>query len=82
MGGRDDAKTSYRNFKKVTHMDSNQIKERMIELMKPIDKQIMMCDDNQELLMLACAMLQRTTEIFDDMLTKQGRIKMFQDLVK
>ena len=63
-------------------MDSNQIKERMIELMKPIDKQIMMCDDNQELLMLACAMLQRTTEIFDDMLTKQGRIKMFQDLVK
>jgi hypothetical protein len=63
-------------------MDSNQIKNRMIELMKPIDKQIMMCDDNQELLMLACAMLQRTTEIFDDMLTKEGRIKMFSDLVK
>ena len=63
-------------------MNSDEIKQRMTELMAPIDKQIMMCDDKQELLMLACAMLQRTTEIFDDMLTKQGRIKMFQDLVK
>lgn len=63
-------------------MNEDNIKNRMKELMKPIDQQIMMCDDKQELLMLACAMLQRTTEIFDDMLTKQGRIKMFQDLVK
>jgi len=63
-------------------MNADEIKQRMAELMAPIDQQIMMCDDKQELLMLACAMLQRTTEIFDDMLTKQGRIKMFQDLVK
>jgi hypothetical protein len=63
-------------------MNSDEIKQRMAELMAPIDQQIMMCDDKQELLMLACAMLQRTTEIFDDMLTKQGRIKMFQELVK
>lgn len=63
-------------------MNSDEIKQRMAELMAPIDQQIMMCDDKQELLMLACAMLQRTTEIFDDMLTKQGRIKMFEDLVK
>ena len=63
-------------------MNAEEIKQRMAELMAPIDQQIMMCDDKQELLMLACAMLQRTTEIFDDMLTKQGRIKMFEDLVK
>jgi hypothetical protein len=63
-------------------MNADEIKQRMAELMAPIDQQIMMCDDKQELLMLACAMLQRTTEIFDDMLTKQGRIKMFEDLVK
>ena len=63
-------------------MNADEIKQRMAELMAPIDQQIMMCDDKQELLMLACAMLQRTTEIFDDMLTKEGRIKMFSDLVK
>lgn len=63
-------------------MDPNKVKERMIELMNPIDKQIMMCDDNKELLMLACAMLQRVTEIFDDQLTINGRKQMFEDLVK
>jgi hypothetical protein len=63
-------------------MNSDEIKQRMAELMQPIDQQIMMCDDKQDLLMLACAMLQRTTEIFDDMLTVQGRKKMFEDLVK
>ena len=63
-------------------MNSDEIKHRMIELMNPIDKQIMMCDDKQELLMLACAMLQRVTEIFDQELTVNGRKKMFEDLVK
>jgi hypothetical protein len=33
------------------------VKERMIELMEPIDRQIMMCDDRHDQLMLACAML-------------------------
>lgn len=63
-------------------MNSDEIKQRMLELMDPIDKQIMMCDDKQELLMLACAMLQRVTEIFDQELTVNGRKKMFEDLVK
>jgi len=63
-------------------MNSEDILQRMAELMEPIDKQIMMTDDNKELLMLACAMLQRVTEIFDQQLTVDGRIKMFKDLVK
>jgi len=63
-------------------MKEDKIKNRMIELMQPIDKQIMMCDDNKELLMLACAMLQRVTEIFDDQLTINGRKQMFEDLIK
>jgi len=63
-------------------MKSDEILERMNELMGPIDKQIMMCDDKEELLMLACAMLQRVTEIFDGQLTVEGRKKMFKDLVK
>ena len=63
-------------------MKSDEILERMNELMGPIDKQIMMCDDKEELLMLACAMLQRTTEIFDESLSVEGRKKMFRELCK
>ena len=41
------------------------IKERMAEIMLPIDKSIQLTDDCNDMLMLACAMLQRTQEIFD-----------------
>ena len=54
---------------------------RMGELAEPIEKQIMMCDSREELLMMACVMLQRTKEIFDHELTVEGRKKMFQDFV-
>lgn len=63
-------------------MNSDEILKRMTELMGPIDKQIMMCDDNKELLMFACAMLQRVTEIFDQELGVDGRKRMLKDLVK
>jgi len=53
----------------------------MSELMEPIDQQIMMCDDRRDMLMMACAMLQRTQEIFDAELGEQGRKLMFQELV-
>jgi hypothetical protein len=59
---------------------SNDIKQRMVELLMPIEKQIMMCDDDDEMLMLACAMLQRTTEIFEKLLGEEGRKRMFSDL--
>ena len=48
--------------------------------MQPIDQQIMMCDDRSEVLMFACAMLQRVREIFDIQLTEKGRKQMFKDL--
>ena len=63
-------------------MNSDEILKRMTELMGPIDKQIMMCDDNKELLMFACAMLQRVTEIFDQELGVDGRKRMLMDLIK
>ena len=62
-------------------MDADAVKRRMAELMQPVDQQIMMCDDTQELLMIACAMLQRVTEIFEDTLGEEGRKNMFKDLV-
>ena len=53
----------------------------MDELMEPIDQQIMMTDNREELLMIACAMLQRTTEIFDSQLGENGRKQMYKDYV-
>jgi hypothetical protein len=58
------------------------IEQRMSELMAPVDRQIMMCDDRQDLLMMACAMLQRVDEIFTQELGKSGRAQMFRDLLK
>lgn len=62
-------------------MDRNKVKGRMKELMEIIDSSIQMTDDTSELLMLACAMLQRTDEIFIHTLGPKGSLKMFKDLI-
>ena len=62
-------------------VNMSDIEDRMSELMQPIDQQIMMCDDRDEILMLACAMLQRVREIFDQQLSVEGRKKMFRSMV-
>ena len=59
----------------------DEVSDRMGELAEPIEKQIMMCDSREELLMMACVMLQRTKEIFDRELTVEGRKRMFKDFV-
>jgi len=55
--------------------------KRMEEIMIPIDQSLQLIDDREELLMLACAMMQRTREIFDQELGVPGRKEMFKDLV-
>jgi hypothetical protein len=57
------------------------IEKRMHELMVPIDNCIQLTDDENELLMLACAMLQRTREIFDDTIGERGRKQMFKEMI-
>ena len=59
----------------------DEVSMRMGELAEPIEKQIMMCDSREELLMMACVMLQRTKEIFDQELSVEGRKRMFKDFV-
>ena len=61
--------------------DKKKVNDRMNELMKPVDQQIMMCDDEKEVLMMACAMLQRVATIFDIQLGPTGRKEMFKTLV-
>ena len=59
----------------------DKVAKRMAELAAPIERQILMCDNREELLMMACVMLQRTREIFDQELTVDGRKRMFEELV-
>ena len=60
---------------------SDEILQRMAELMTPIDTSIQLTDDHNDLLMLACAMMQRTNEIFERVLGVEGRKHMYRDLV-
>lgn len=57
---------------------SDEISKRMAELMEPIDQQMLMCDDPEDQLMLACAMMQRVKEVFEFHLGEEGRKKMFK----
>ena len=57
------------------------IEQRMGTLMTVIDTAILSTNDSNDQLMLACAMLQRTREIFDATLGVEGRKTMFKELV-
>ena len=57
------------------------IEQRMGTLMQVIDTAILSTNDRNDQLMLACAMMQRTREIFDAVLGEEGRKKMFKELV-
>ena len=63
-------------------MQDRNIEQRMSELMAPVDQQILMCDDREDLLMMACAMLQRVDEIFTKELGERGRDQMFREQLK
>ena len=49
--------------------------------MELIDGSIQLTDDREELIMLACAMLQRTSEIFDSTIGVEGRNIMLQGVI-
>ena len=61
-------------------MDKDKIKVRMSELVRPIDEAILMCDDREEILMLASLMQVRLKDIYDTQIGVQGRKTMFKDL--
>ena len=54
---------------------------RMRELMVLIDKSLLLTDNDNDRLMLACAMMQRTNEIFEGTLGVEGRKLMYKDYV-
>jgi len=56
------------------------IQSRMETIMVIIDESIVRLETREDQLMLACAMLQRTKEIFDATLGEAGRKEMFKDM--
>jgi hypothetical protein len=62
-------------------MNKKDVQQRMTEIMVMIDQSITMTDDRNEILMLACAMMQRSKEIFESELGVEGRKEMFKDYV-
>jgi hypothetical protein len=54
---------------------------RMRELMVLIDKSLLLTDNDNDRLMLACAMMQRTNEIFEGILGEEGSKLMYKDYV-
>ena len=57
------------------------IEQRMGTMMQIIDTAILSTNNRNDQLMIACAMLQRTREIFDATLGVEGRKEMFKGLV-
>jgi len=65
----------------MSDKEFNPIEKRMETMMTVIDTAIMSTNNREDQLMLACAMLQRTREIFDELLGVKGRKEMFRGLV-
>lgn len=62
-------------------MNRQEVQQRMTEIMVMIDQSIAMTDDRNEILLLACAMMQRSKEILESELGAAGRKEMFKDYV-
>ena len=60
-------------------MNREQALTRMAELMKPLTQQIMMCDDHNDMLMLASCFLVVTKDILDKHIGNDGRKLMFKE---
>ena len=60
----------------------SKITDRMQELCAPIDKQIMMCDDKDDILMMACLMLSKCKDMFDAQIGVEGRMEIMTDAAR
>ena len=61
-------------------MDDAEVKLRMMELRRPIDEAIMMCDSREDILMLASVMQVALKDIYDTQIGTKGRKMMFKAL--
>jgi len=57
----------------------SEITDRMKELCKPVEQQILMCDSSEEILMMACAMLTHVKTMLDSQIGVEGRKTVIGD---
>ena len=55
------------------------VQERMRELCKPIEQQILMCDSQEDILMMACAMLQHVKTMMDSQICVLARKQILEE---
>ena len=55
------------------------VQDRMRELCKPVEQQILMCDSSEDVLMMACAMLQHVKTMMDSQIGVQGRKQILEE---
>jgi len=65
----------------VSKREKQDIIQRMEELMRPIDRQIMMCDNVEDILMLASNMLVTAKSIYVQNLGGAGTKELLQRMV-
>ena len=63
-------------------MNNEQMERRIERLMLPIETQIMMCDDQNDLLLLAVGMLRKTILIFENQYQREGRKAVIESFNK
>jgi hypothetical protein len=62
--------------------NEHNLRKRKTELMAPLEMQIMMCDDKNEILILAAAMAERAYSIFKEQYGRDGAIKLINTMIE
>ena len=57
----------------------SEIQERMKELCRPVEQQILMCDSREDILMMACALLTHVKTMLDSQIGIEGRKTLIGD---
>ena len=58
---------------------NDKLSKRAVELMLPIERQIMMCDSREDILMMACLMLSKVKTMLDSQIGIDGRKEILKD---
>lgn len=66
----------------MTTMTNEQMEKRINRLMLPVETQIMMCDDQNDLLLLAVGMLRKTILILDNQYQSEARKALIETFNK
>ena len=62
--------------------NEHNLRKRKAELMAPLEMQIMMCDDKNEILILAAAMAERGYAIFKEQYGRDGAVKLIRTMIE